>query len=130
MKTAAYKKISFLFVLALVVALGSTLVACGGGGEVDVVGDWKLSSMEEDGEVTSEEDLAMLEEMGMSISLSFTADNKVTMDMFGEIMEGTWKSVDGSTVDITFEGETAQAKVADGKITMEEDGAKMVFSKS
>ena len=51
------------------------------------------------------------------------------MSMMGESMgDGEWKQ-DGSTVTLTFEGESAQAEYKNGKITLEMDGDKVIFEK-
>lgn len=67
--------------------------------------------------------------MKLDFSLELKEDGKASMSMMGESMgDGEWKQ-DGSTVTLTFEGESAQAEYKNGKITLEMDGDKVIFEK-
>ncbi|MDL2224589.1 hypothetical protein LJC20_00050 [Eubacteriales bacterium OttesenSCG-928-M02] len=117
--------------LVLAVLSSAVLMGCGGtkaSGDAakDCVGKWKLASIESDGESM---DASMLSALGMEASLELTADNKAAFVFFGEQLDGTWKSKNASTVTITFEGEGVDAKLADGKLNLEMDGDKLVFTK-
>ena len=43
-------------------------------------------------------------------------------------MDGTWKE-SGSNIELTVDGETSSATLADGVITISEEGASMTFKK-
>lgn len=130
MKTMNFKRKIVLVLMACMLAACFTLVGCGGGGgAADFVGDWKLTEMVEDGEAMSGDDLELMEEMGLTFGLTINDDGSAVIDMFGETLDGTWEAAGDSAVDLTFEGETLQAKMVDGKVVLEEGGSKMVFSK-
>lgn len=117
--------------IALVMAMMFVFVlaGCGGGGskESAQVGSWKLVSFETGGQST---DLSQLEQMGMTGILTLTEDKKASLDLFGETMSGTWEADGDSGVALTFEGTTQKGTIASGKMTLEQDGDKLVFEKT
>lgn len=90
-------------------------------------GDWKLASVTSDGETASEEDMAMLEAFGMSVGLTLNEDGTLQFTMLGETSDGTWKAKSATEAEVTLEGSTVTAKLADDKLSMEADGEAMVF---
>lgn len=123
-------------VLALICAitLCAVLTACGGGGSDEhaknFTGEWTLAGMEEEGESMNEEDLALMEEMGLVCTLTLSEDKKAKIDLFGDAMEGTWEPKDASTVSITLDGSAAEGKLSGDKLTLEESGSKLIFKKA
>ena len=104
----------------LIVSLLACLVACGGSGK-GPSGKYTLVSMESDG-MTIEGDT--LKSLGMEVTIEFNADGTGTIDFMGESEDFTWKDgkmiSDGEELPFTFSGDT---------VTIEQDGAKMVFEK-
>lgn len=90
-------------------------------------GDWKLASVTSDGETANEDDLAMLEAFGMTVGLTLNDDGTLKFTMLGETIEGTWKAKSATEAEMTIEGSTVVAKLADEKLSMEADGEAMVF---
>ena len=85
--------------------------------------------MEVDGEMSNIAEYEAMLGMKRDFSLELKEDGKASMSMMGESMgDGEWKQ-DGSTVTLTFEGESAQAEYKNGKITLEMDGDKVIFEK-
>lgn len=85
--------------------------------------------MEADGEMINIAEYEAMLGMKLDFSLELKEDGKASMSMMGESMgDGEWKQ-DGSTVTLTFEGESAQAEYKNGKITLEMDGDKVIFEK-
>lgn len=82
-------------------------------------GYYKLSTMEQDGEVTDASVLAML---GMDVYLVLNEDNTGRISLFGVPMELTW---DDDV--ITMEGEDAEYSYDAGTITMESEGSVLSF---
>ncbi len=117
--------------LALALAVG--LSACGGGSGGDpaanFVGVWQLESAEGDDEI-SVSDIEMMAEMDMYITLTLAEGGKATMDFMGEAQSGTWEAKDASKASVTFEGETAEAVVKDGKLQITQDGTTLIFVKT
>ena len=117
--------------LASVFALCLVLAGCGGGGDAakNYVGDWKLTGMEENGEATSAEDLKLMEDMGLAITLSVKEDKSFSLNVMGEEMSGTWEAKSASEATFTVEGQSVPAKLDNGVLTLEQDGTKMMFEK-
>lgn len=116
-------------ILCLLLVVG--IVGCGksdSSAEKKFVGKWELETMEENGEVT---DASVLAELGLSITLELTTDKKCKWDFFSDQTEGKWELKDDTTVTLSIEDstETVEAKISNGKLTLEQDGAKMVFKK-
>ncbi len=99
--------------------------------DASFVGDWKLVAMESENEEdsVSAEDLALMEEMGLSISLEVKEDGKASMTMFDEPMEGTWKA-DGKNLTFTFEGESLPGTLEGDELSFTQDDMRMVFKKT
>lgn len=90
------------------------------------VGEWTMVSLGE--EVTAEE-MAMLEELGMSLDLTITEDGAVTLAMLDQSQEGTWEPASGGCSIIFADQPPAEAKVTDGQLIMEQDGNQIIFTK-
>ena len=103
----------------LIVSLLVCLVACGG--SKGPSGKYNLVSMESDG-MTIDGDT--LKSMGMEVTIEFKDDGTGTIDFMGESEDFTWKDgkmiSDGEELPFDFSGDT---------VTIEQDGAKMVFKK-
>ena len=117
--------------LASVFALCLVLAGCGGGADAakNYVGDWKLSGMEENGEVTSADDLKLMEDLGMAITLSVKEDKTFSLNVMGDETSGTWETKSASEATFTVDGQSVPATLADGVLTLESDGTKMQFEK-
>jgi hypothetical protein len=68
------------------------------------------------------------QEEEVSVTFYFTADGKVTGDMNGNTAQGTYK-VEGANVSVTIDGTTLAMTLEDGKLTMEQQGVKMIMVK-
>ena len=125
------KKGLIVGLFACVFALSLALVGCGGGGDVKAawVGTWDLSEREEDGEVTSSDDIQMLKELGLTVQLELKEDGTGALVLFGESMQGKWEAKSATDATFTYEGQTINMKIADGKLTMEQNNSKLTFVK-
>ena len=99
------RTVKALLAMALIAAMLFALVACGGS-KSDIVGTWKLSSMEEDGDAV---DLDSLEELGLTCTLKVKSD-------------GTAKI---SAEDVDF-----KATLKDDTLTLKDGDDKISFTKS
>ena len=126
--------IKVLMALSLVAGLFA-LVGCGGNGTAaedfsdNFVGVWDLYSMEENGQPASNEDIEMMKDLGMTITLTLNADGSVHFDALGSEHEGTWVAKDATTVTITIDGTPEDMTLEDGVLSMEVDGVKMGLKK-
>ncbi|MCI8274460.1 MAG: lipocalin family protein [Lachnospiraceae bacterium] len=122
------KRVAVLMLAVVMTVLA--LAGCGGGKDSSpVVGTWKATEVEAMGVNVKVSEY--LEQMGMGdvkMELSVKDDGKFSMDLMGQQAEGTWK-YSGSTLTMTVDGSDAKAEYKDGKLTMEESGAKIIFEK-
>lgn len=126
------KKGIIVSLFACVFALSLALVGCGGGGgdaKAAWIGTWDLTEMEESGQVTSSEDIEMLKELGLTVNLELKDDGTGALVLFGEAMDGKWEAKSATEATFTYEGQTIDMKIADGKLTMEQSGSKLTFAK-
>lgn len=91
----------------------------------NLVGYYELFEMSSGDENYSHEDLESLKSLGLEVTLELREDKTGTLNLFGESMELTY---DGKNM--TVDGESAPYSFKDGKITMEQDGEKLVFEKT
>lgn len=122
----------FMSMIALCLVLaGCASGGAGGGADAakSFIGDWKLVGMEENGESTSSEDIALMEQMGVTVTLSFKEDKSCALSVFGEETSGTWEAKSPSEAAITIEGQTVVATLANEVLTLEDNGTKMMFGK-
>ena len=106
----------FMSMIALCLVLaGCASGGAGGGADAakSFIGDWKLVGMEENGESTSSEDIALMEQMGVTVTLSFKEDKSCALSVFGEETSGTWEAKSPS----------------EAAMTLEDNGTKMMFGK-
>lgn len=128
----------FALAFAAILALCLALVGCGGGGgggeaadpKANFIGTWEIQSMEQDGESMSEEDLAMMRELGLSVYLVLNEDGTGSIEMFGEALEGTWEAKNATTGTFTAEDQTVDMTLEGGTLTMTQEGTdtRMVFA--
>ena len=114
MKRTAKILLSVLLILSIL----SCLAACGSKGPS---GTYNLVSMETDGETI---DADTLKDFGMEVTITFNSDGTGSIDMAGDKEEFEWK---GNT--ITADGEEIEFRLDGSKLTLEQDGETMVFSK-
>ena len=125
-------KKGIIALLACVFALSLALVGCGGGGgdaKAAWVGTWDLYEMEENGQITSTDDIQMLRDLGLTVTLELKDDGNGALVMFGESLEGTWEAKSATEGSFTAQDQTVGMTIADGKLTMEQNGSKLVFQK-
>ena len=120
-------------VLGCVFALSLALVGCGGdNGEAAkkaFTGTWDLIEMEQNGEVTGQEDLETLKSLGLEVYVNLNEDGSAALVLFGEPMEGTWTAKSATEGTITLEGQEVKMTIADSKLKFEQSGSSLTFKK-
>ncbi len=124
-------KKGIIALLACAFALSLSLIGCGGGGDPKAawVGTWDLVEMEQGGEVTGSEDLEMLKSLGLDVYLELKADGTGALVLFGESMDGKWTAKSATEASFEIEGQAVDMKIANNKLTMEQNGSKLTFAK-
>ena len=123
-------KLKVFGVVAFAIALCFALVGCGGGDKADpkkaVIGTWELSELTG----ASEDDMAMMKAFGLTIEATFAEDGTFKLGMFGETMDGTWDAKSADKVSLAIEGDSIDATIKDGVLSIEVDGEGMKFKKT
>ena len=122
------KLLKRLMTLALTVFMVTALAACSSGTSKKVdpaVGYWTLVDMiDEDGQ-SGKDDVDLLAQLGMFVTLEITEDGKAVLDMFGEQTELNYAdgkmTLNDETIDITVDGDT---------LTMAENGQSLIFERT
>ena len=111
-----------------VVLAGETGAAEGStasGGDQGLPGVWKLVEMNDDGDITTKEQLEQMEAWGMVMYLDIRADGTMTASGFGTDSEGTWNEkeiiTNGSTIFWSLDGAV---------LTLEKDSSSMKFERT
>lgn len=89
-----------------------------------VVGTYKLTGIERDGEDQSSS-ISILEGLGMKATLELKEDKTGELDLFGDKSE-----VKYDNKQITINGASTDYTYKDGKFSMEDNGAKLIFTKN
>lgn len=111
--------------VVVIIAVGYFAFSKGILGIKNIVGYYELYEMSSGDESYSHEDLESLKSLGLNVTLELREDKTGTLSLFGEEMELTYDSKN-----MTVDGESTPYKVEDGKLSMEQDGEKLVFEKA
>ena len=117
--------------LALVLTLCLGLMGCRGVGTTDpakkFIGAWKLVRLESNGEVYSEDEIAMLGVLGLTATLQLNADKTAVFD-YGEALTGKWEIIGDSEGTITIRDSTIIMILADERLSLEAYGDKLILA--
>ena len=127
-------KAKILAVAACAVALPVALTGGGGGGNsadnaANFQGNWVLTSGNVDGQEVTPEVMDEAAKLGMSIYMQFNEDGSCVLNVLGSEMQGTWEAKDATTVAITFQGDTTDAKLEGDELVLSVEGNSLRFKK-
>lgn len=94
-----------------------------------LVGSWKLTGLVSDGEVANADDIELMQDVGLTVSLDIREDGTVDLVLFGVNMSGIWESADGVNVSMRFKGDTMNATVNGTELTMVDGEDRLTFTK-
>ena len=114
---------------ALCVALAGCAGAPAGNDAANFQGDWILTSGTVDGQEATEETLAQAQEMGLSVYLQLNEGGSAVLSVLGTNMDGSWTAKDATTVELTFDGSSAEATLEGEELVMQQDGDAMRFKR-
>ena len=114
---------------ALCVALAGCAGAPAGNDAAKFPGDWILTSGTVDGQEATEETLAQAQEMGLSVYLQLNEGGSAVLSVLGTNMDGSWTAKDATTVELTFDGSSAEATLEGEELVMQQDGDVMRFKR-
>lgn len=76
-----------------------------------------------------EETLAQAQEMGLSVYLQLNEGGSAVLSVLGTNMDGSWTAKDATTVELTFDGSSAEATLEGEELVMQQDGDVMRFKR-
>ena len=76
-----------------------------------------------------EETLAQAQEMGLSVYLQLNEGGSAVLSALGTNMDGSWTAKDATTVELTFDGSSAEATLEGEELVMQQDGDVMRFKR-
>ena len=112
---------------ALCVALAGCAGAPAGNDAANFQGDWTSGTV--DGQEATEETLAQAQEMGLSVYLQLNEGGSAVLSVLGTNMDGSWTAKDATTVELTFDGSSAEATLEGEELVMQQDGDVMRFKR-
>ena len=95
----------------------------------NLAGSWKLTRLVSNGEVADADDIELMQNVGLTVSLDLNADGTARFVLFGVNMAGTWSSPDGTNVTLNFDGMPMNATVAGDALSLTHDQDEMTFTK-
>ena len=117
-------------------ALMCALASCGGSGgpaqsweHKAFTGTWNLVEMSDGGEVTGNDELKLMNSLGMQVTLALGTDSELSLDTLGKIMEGTWEATSETEGTAFIDKQELPMEITEGKLVMEQGGDKLVFDK-
>lgn len=123
-----------LFALVLSAVMLISITACGNSSadpNDPIIGEWEMTAMNAGGVTMTMEEIAVLG-VDMSIEIDMKADGKLdaTVAQGGqtETSDGKWEA-NGDNYSVTLDGETVDATLTDGKLSMEIEGSEAIFEK-
>lgn len=108
-------------ILAIAALLMCALVACGGSkatGKDAYVGTWTLTSMNIDGQAYSEEEVKVLSDMSLEVTLVLNEDGSASINWFDDTRSGSWELGEDDSCMLTINGDPATANIVDGKLRL------------
>ena len=125
------EKIMALVSCALVACL--TIVGCSANKPENreaFLGTWEIAAMTVDGEESSEEDMLFIRALPEGVSIELRDDGTYTLNLLGDVDEGTWEATGEGTGKLTAPGGSDMEMTIDGgELVVTDRGDVMRFEK-
>ena len=92
-------------------------------------GYWVLSGGNNEGQELKAEDIDAMNQMGLNVYMQLNEGGNAVISLFGENVDGTWEAKDATTVAITFQGDTTDAKLEGDELVLSVEGNSLRFKK-
>lgn len=133
MKTMKRKSLLAILVCCFALCVAMALAGCGDSKadySKNFTGDWEISSMVDAEEDIDADTLDFMKAMGLNCTLTLKEDKTASIDLFGEVSEGTWEPKSASECSVTLEGNSMNGKLDGEKLTFTDDTSTLVFAKA
>ena len=143
--TAPKSRLAFIAVLVAALALALGLIGCGGSGssgstqpetpaidESVFYGNWNVASIltDSDDSTVSEELMEELAAEGIFIVFTVNSDHTCSMDIFGDVTNGTWEATGVDSAVFTMDGQAIDATISGDTLTLTQDDATMTCKRA
>ncbi len=128
-------KTKIFAVAVCAVALCVALAGCAGGGtaggndNANFQGNWVLSGGNAQGQEMTPESIEAMEKMGVNVYIQLNEGGNAVISLLGDSVDGTWEAKDATTVALTFEGDTTDAKLEGDELVISVEGDSLKFKK-
>lgn len=132
-KTMKRKSLLAILVCCFALCVAMALAGCGDSKadySKNFTGDWEISSMVDAEEDIDADTLDFMKAMGLNCTLTLKEDKAASIDLFGEVSEGTWEPKSASECSVTLEGNSMNGKLDGEKLTFTDDAPTLVFVKA
>ncbi len=132
-KTMKRKSLLAILVCCFALCVAMALAGCGDSKadySKNFTGDWEISSMVDAEEDIDADTLDFMKAMGLNCTLTLKEDKTASIDLFGEVSEGTWEPKSASECSVTLEGNSMNGKLDGEKLTFTDDASTLVFVKA
>ena len=126
------KKLGVLVCCVLALCLGLALAGCDGeeASKKAFAGEWQVVDMEQDGEITTADDMALLRSLGLDVILSLNDDLSASLSIFGSKGEGTWQPETSTKATFVLDGQDIEMTIEDDQLTLVQNTTTMNFVRS
>ena len=126
------KKLGVLVCCVLALCLGFALAGCDGeeASKKAFGGYWSVVDMEQDGEITTAEDMSLLRSLGLDVTLSLNEDLSATLTIFGSVGTGTWTPKTSKEATFTLDGQDIELTLEDDQLHLVNNTTTMNFTRS
>ena len=97
----------------------------------DLIGTWKLTGLVDDGKVTGADEIELMQNMGLEVSLNLNQDGSCALTLFGVDTVGIWEASSPYAVSLMIEGDSIECSVNvdTGELSMEDNNDQLTFTK-
>ena len=124
------KRIGIIAALCFVLALGFTLVGCGGNSvdKSNYTGNWTLASST-DADLDADS-IALMKSLGLEVNLTLNEDGSGKLDMFGDESDVSWEATSNTEGKMKMNNAETSIKLDNGALTLADvDGSSLTFNR-
>lgn len=127
------KKLAVIAMAGLI-ALCLALVGCSSASEkaaakAAFAGTWDLVEMDNNGEITSQEDIELMKSFGLEVYVNLNEDDSAQLVLFDTPLEGTWEASSETAGKITLEDQSVDMTIEESRLTFLQEGIALIFEK-
>ena len=126
------RKLGMILAAVCAAALCFALIGCNGSGQdyaKNFVGEYELVGMVQDGVEANADDIAKMKALGLEVKLEIKDDETFALNLFGEVLDGTWKAKSASECEITLDNKPVPGTLDGDKFTLAQHDNELKFQR-